>query len=198
MGARPGDLVGERNPNWRGGRSVASNGYVLIRVGVGHPLADVRGYAYEHRLVASEKLGRRVLPSEHVHHIDGDKTNNTENNLEVLSQAEHRCEHREADRGLRLPGEDNPLIECACGCGERFARFDESNRPRSFIPGHNSSPSPTIDAVIAGLASGPLHRRVLAERIGIPLRATVTCLSKLHRRGVVANQGRGRWGLADG
>jgi hypothetical protein len=37
---------GPRNPNWRGGRSLASNGYVLIRVGVGPHLADVRGYAY--------------------------------------------------------------------------------------------------------------------------------------------------------
>jgi hypothetical protein len=33
---------GARNPNWKGGRLVASNGYVLVRVGVGHHLADVR------------------------------------------------------------------------------------------------------------------------------------------------------------
>src|SRR4051812_41815968 len=47
----------EDNPNWRGGRSIASNGYIIVRVGVGHHLADVRGYAYEHRLVAEQKLG---------------------------------------------------------------------------------------------------------------------------------------------
>lgn len=46
-----GRLPGPDNPNWRGGRSVASNGYMLVRAGVGHHLADVRGYAYEHRLV---------------------------------------------------------------------------------------------------------------------------------------------------
>lgn len=34
---------GSRNPFWKGGRSVASNGYVLIRVGVEHHLADVKG-----------------------------------------------------------------------------------------------------------------------------------------------------------
>jgi hypothetical protein len=47
--------TGPKNGMWRGGKSLASNGYILIRVGNDHPLADVRGYAYEHRLVAQEK-----------------------------------------------------------------------------------------------------------------------------------------------
>ena len=80
----------ERNPNWRGGRLVASNGYVLIRVGVNHPLADVRGYAYEHRIVAQEKLGRPLLKGEIIHHIDRNKQNNHPDNLLVLqSQKQH-------------------------------------------------------------------------------------------------------------
>lgn len=87
------------NPNWKGGRSIASNGYVLIKVGTGHHLADVRGYAYEHRLVAERKLGRRLL---------------------------------------RMPGEPNPTIACACGCGESFAKFDAHGRPRRFVTGHNT------------------------------------------------------------
>lgn len=66
--------LGPTNSNWRGGRSLASNGYILLRVGVGHLLADVRGYAYEHRVVAEAKLGRRLRKGEHVHHVDGDKT----------------------------------------------------------------------------------------------------------------------------
>ena len=65
--------VGDKNGMWRGGRTVASNGYVLVRVGIGHHLADVRGYAYEHRLVAEAKFGRRLLRGEVVHHADGDK-----------------------------------------------------------------------------------------------------------------------------
>lgn len=51
---------GTDNPMWKGGRSVASNGYVLIRVGVEHHLADVRGYAYEHRVVAEQKIKRAL------------------------------------------------------------------------------------------------------------------------------------------
>ena len=50
--------IGKKNGMWKGGRSVASNGYVLIRVGMDHHLADVRGYAYEHRLVAEKKIRR--------------------------------------------------------------------------------------------------------------------------------------------
>lgn len=51
---------GSANPNWRGGRSVTEHGYVIIHVGIKHHLADVRGYAYEHRLVAEKKVGRRL------------------------------------------------------------------------------------------------------------------------------------------
>ena len=39
----------------------------------------------EHRLVMEEKLGRLLLPSEVVHHKDGNKTNNHPDNLELFS-----------------------------------------------------------------------------------------------------------------
>lgn len=126
------------NPNWKGGRSIASNGYVLIKVGTGHHLADVRGYAYEHRLVAERKLGRRLLPGEQVHHIDEDKQDNDPDNLEVVTIAEHRVHHRTTGVRRRMPGEPNPTIACACGCGESFAKFDAHGRPRRFVTGHNT------------------------------------------------------------
>ena len=136
-----GDHDRERNPNWRGGRSVASNGYVIVRVGIGHHLADVRGYAYEHRLVAERMLGGRLLPGEQVHHRDHDKQNNAEVNLEVeASMAHHRMAHRKRASGLRLPGEENPAVPCACGCGQTFDKYDASGRPRRFITGHNVHP----------------------------------------------------------
>src|SRR5438270_581164 len=78
--ARPSRQFREANSNWRGGRSLASNGYILIRVGKGHPQADVRGYAYEHRLVAARKLGRWLRPGEQVHHKNGIKTDNDPEN----------------------------------------------------------------------------------------------------------------------
>lgn len=131
--------TGTKNGLWRGGRSIASNGYVLVRVGIDHHLADSRGYAYEHRLVAESKLGRRLLPGEVVHHQDGDKTNNDPSNLEVVdSIAHHAFEHRSVERGLRKPDEPNPIVQCECGCGSSFLRFDEAKRPRRFVSGHNA------------------------------------------------------------
>lgn len=131
--------VGAKNGMWKGGRSVASNGYVLIRVGTEHHLADVRGYAYEHRLVAEAKIGRRLREGEQVHHVNGDKADNRAENLEVEpSLAHHRAHHRTVDRGLRAPGTPNQIVSCACGCGARFAKYDNTNRPRRFVPGHNT------------------------------------------------------------
>lgn len=135
MGKRGAQAL-SRNPNWKGGRVLASNGYVLVKV-PNHPDADVRGYMYEHRLVAERKLDRRLLPGEIVHHIDGDKTNNSEINLAVyMSIAHHRHEHG-LKKDLRAPDEPNTKIACACGCGSFFARFDAQGRSRCFISGHN-------------------------------------------------------------
>lgn len=127
----------EANPNWGGGRSIASNGYVLIRVGTEHHLSDVRGYAYEHRLVAEKMIGRKLKPGEIVHHLNGVKTDNRQENLEVVSGiAEHLNKHRNR-KDLRPYGGVNPTVQCACGCGNTFLRYDTSNRPRYFISGHN-------------------------------------------------------------
>lgn len=39
---------------------------------------------YVHRIIASQKIGRPLKPTEFVHHIDEDKTNNDINNLMVF------------------------------------------------------------------------------------------------------------------
>jgi len=127
---------GPENPNWRGGRIVDPRGYVLIRVGVGHHLADVRGYAYEHRLEAENKVGRRLKRGEEIHHKKT-RTDNGHSDIEVAkSRAHHFVFHRKRT-DLRLPGQRNPVISCECGCGERFRKFDDTNRPRRFVSGHN-------------------------------------------------------------
>jgi hypothetical protein len=118
---------------------LASNGYVLVRVGTAHHLADVRGYAYEHRVVAERSIGRRLRPAEIVHHRDGNKQNNSPDNLEVVpSNAHHQYHHRRPDGPpRRAPGESNPRVLCACACGRVFHRYDEWGRPRRYVSGHN-------------------------------------------------------------
>ena len=44
----------------------------------------------EHRWLMEQHLGRSLESWEHVHHIDGNHLNNSLNNLEVLSNADHQ------------------------------------------------------------------------------------------------------------
>lgn len=89
----------QKNPNYKGGRHICSNGYVEIVV-IGHPATNVRGYVYEHRVVAEKKLGRYLRSDEVVHHIDGNKTNNAPENLIVLSNNGHAKLHSLLKQGL--------------------------------------------------------------------------------------------------
>lgn len=78
--------VRENHPNWKGGRSVAKDGYVVISGNVGHPRA--RGSANnvsEHTLVMESIIGRHLLPHETAHHKNGQRDDNRPENLELWS-----------------------------------------------------------------------------------------------------------------
>lgn len=78
---------------WKPGGSVASNGYVKLRVGKGHPLADRNGYAYEHLVVWCAAGNPRPERGYLIHHRNEDKTDNRIENLELMSRREHSQEH---------------------------------------------------------------------------------------------------------
>jgi hypothetical protein len=66
-------------------------------------MAMNKGYVFEHRLVMSELVGRTLLPSEVVHHVDEDPANNAPENLWVFpSHAAHSYWHSMLKNGHGL------------------------------------------------------------------------------------------------
>lgn len=51
------------------------------------------GFQYEHRVVMEAVLGRKLLPTEVVHHIDHDTLNNSPDNLQVVTAGQHTRIH---------------------------------------------------------------------------------------------------------
>lgn len=84
------------SPRWKGGRKVRKDGYILVVAPDDHPYpcdqhpASGLKYILEHRYVMEQHLGRYLLPTEVVHHIDENPSNNDIDNLRLFdSQAEH-------------------------------------------------------------------------------------------------------------
>jgi uncharacterized protein (DUF1330 family) len=82
----------ELNPNWKGGVYTSKSGYVMVRVD-NHPFA-YKNYIREHRLVMEKKIGRYLEPTENVHHINGNKSDNRIENLILFhNNSEHLKHH---------------------------------------------------------------------------------------------------------
>lgn len=91
------DRMGDKNPNWKGGRQIRY-GYAFV-IKHGHPGADCWSYVQEHRLVMEKKIGRYLNPGETVHHLDGDKLNNNPDNLILFpTTASHSQYHRKLEK----------------------------------------------------------------------------------------------------
>lgn len=66
------------------------------------------------RYIMAKELGRELLPTEEVHHIDGNPLNNDVNNLQVLTKEEHYMLHAEENRKWH-----DKIMICPI-CGEEF------------------------------------------------------------------------------
>src|SRR3990167_665119 len=83
---------GDRNYFWKGGRQKTSQGYIHIWNPY-HPRAMKNKYVPEQVLVMEKYLGRFLVVGEVVHHINGIKTDNRIENLNLLSDSEYRKLH---------------------------------------------------------------------------------------------------------
>lgn len=65
-----------------GTKRVTNEGYIDIKIPSDHSSLS-RDWMKEHRYVMEIFLGRKLLPEENIHHINGDKTDNRLENLEL-------------------------------------------------------------------------------------------------------------------
>lgn len=84
-------MFGKRPWNYKG-KHLSSDGYWIITV------RDVKGYkgfrkVRLHRYIIEQVLGRRLTIDEDIHHINGIKTDNRLENLEIINHGEHTKLH---------------------------------------------------------------------------------------------------------
>ena len=76
---------GEHSSHWKGGRRIDCDGYVNVWMSENDPFSKLMrkgdSYVLEHRLVMARSLGRPLEKHESVHHINGDRT---DNRIEIL------------------------------------------------------------------------------------------------------------------
>ena len=91
---------GEKGHHWKGGRIGDGHGYIYIWVTPDSPFLPMGvmvskrgrtwgGYIREHRLVMAKQVGRCLLKSEMVHHLNGIRDDNRFENLALVSVKSH-------------------------------------------------------------------------------------------------------------
>jgi len=89
----PKNQIGPKNGRWLGGEIKRCDGYIMVRKGVISRNSKGARYKLKHRVVMEEFLGRPLLRSEVVHHINHNKADNRIENLELTNQSEHCRKH---------------------------------------------------------------------------------------------------------
>lgn len=78
------DITGVKHPMYKGG-SITVQGYKVICINGKQVL--------EHRYFMEQHINRKLERREHIHHINGIKTDNRIENLELVDWSEHGKQH---------------------------------------------------------------------------------------------------------
>ena len=104
------------------GNKNIKDGYVQI--------LTIEGRQYEHRVVMENSIKRKLGSKEHVHHLNGIKSDNRIENLEILSHSDHSKLHFNESGKMKAGG-------CPLPCGAWTRRHEhcieckKSNLPHS-------------------------------------------------------------------
>ena len=89
---RSGQKTGPQSKQYK--PHLTKDGYLRMH-SAKHPYANGRKAIHVHVMIMELSLGRALLASECVHHINGIKTDNRIENLEVMMHSEHSREHNQ-------------------------------------------------------------------------------------------------------
>jgi hypothetical protein len=121
----------QNSASWKGGQTVHSEGYVLVK-NHEHHRSLATGYVYHHILVVEAAMGKPLRKGHVVHHVDGNKSNNVPSNLVVCqNQRYHKLLH---SRAKSIIGCGDPDMKLCSLCGSWLPFVDYHGRgSRGFL-----------------------------------------------------------------
>ena len=109
-----------------GRTKTTGDGYVIVRM-PDHPYAQGAGWVMKHRLVMEKQLGRYLTAEENVHHVNGDRSDNRIENLElwITSQPSGQREEDQVRWAINILAQYRPELLAQDSLQEETRNSDE-------------------------------------------------------------------------